>query len=52
VGTVCSSQSEDVIQQAIQAILEAKITRSHFEALRSDLMGPNQLRLLKSVLTF
>ena len=51
VGTVCSSQSEDMIQQAIQAILEAKITRSHFEALRSDLMGPNQLLLLKSALT-
>ena len=51
VGTVCSSHSEDAIQQAIQAILQAKITRNHFEALRSDLMGPNQLLLLKNALT-
>ena len=51
VGTVCSSKSEDVIEQAIQAILQAKFTRSHFETLRSDLMGPNQLLLLKNALT-
>jgi hypothetical protein len=51
VGTVCSSYNEDAIQQAIQAILQAKITRHHFEALRSDLMGPNQLLLLKNALT-
>jgi hypothetical protein len=51
VGIVCSSQSEHVIQEAIQAILQAKITRHHFEALRRDLMGPNQLLLLKNALT-
>jgi hypothetical protein len=51
VGTVCSSQSTDAIQQAIQAMLEVKIARSHFEALRSDLMGPNQLLLLRNALT-
>lgn len=51
VGTVCSSQSEDVIHQALQATLQGKITRHHFETLRSDLMGPNQLLLLKNALT-
>jgi hypothetical protein len=51
VGTVCSSHSEDAIQQAIKGILQAKITRYHFEALRSDLMGPDQLILLKNALT-
>jgi hypothetical protein len=51
VGTVCSSQSVDAIQQAIQAILQAEITRHHFEALRRDLMGPNQLFLLNNALT-
>jgi len=50
VGTVCSSQSTDALQQAIQAILQLKVTRSHFEALRSDLMGPNQLFLLRKAL--
>jgi hypothetical protein len=51
VGTVCSSDSEHTIQQAIQLIRPAKITRHHFEVLRRDLMGPNQLLLLKNVLT-
>jgi hypothetical protein len=51
VGTVCSSHNEDGIQQAIQAILQAKIARDQFEALRSDLMGPNQLLLLRNALT-
>jgi hypothetical protein len=51
VGTVCSSQSEGAIQQAIQVISRAKITTDHFEALRKDLMGPNQLLLLKNALT-
>ena len=51
VGTVCSSHSEEAIQEAIQAMLQAKISRYHFEALRSDLMGPNQVLLLKNALT-
>jgi hypothetical protein len=51
VGTVCSSQSEGAIQHAIQVISQAKITTDHFEALRRDLMGPNQLLLLKTALT-
>ena len=48
---VCSSHSEGAIQHAIHSILQAKITRDHFEALRSDLMGPNQLLLLRDALT-
>jgi hypothetical protein len=51
VGRVCSSYNEDAIQQAIHSMLQAKITRHHFEALRSDLMGPNHLLLLKNALT-
>ena len=51
VGRVCSSNGEDAIQQAIQATLTAKITRQDFEALRRDLMGPNQLLLLRNALT-
>jgi len=51
VGTVCSSENENTIHQAIQAILQAKISRDQFEALRSDLMGPNQLLLLRNALT-
>jgi hypothetical protein len=50
VGTVCSSQSESAIQQAVQTILQAKVMRADFEALRNDLMGPNQLLLLKNAL--
>jgi hypothetical protein len=51
VGTVCSSYSEEVIQQAVQGMLQATVTRDHFEALRLDLMGPNQLLLLRNALT-
>ncbi len=51
VGTVCSSQRVGTIQQAIQALLQAKVTTDHFEALRVDLMGPNQLLLLNNALT-
>ena len=51
VGVVCCNNSEDAIKEAIQAILTATITRHHFEALRRDLMGPNQLLLLKNALT-
>jgi hypothetical protein len=50
VGTVCSSDSEDAIQQSIHAILPGKVTRQNFEALRRELMGPNQLLLLKNAL--
>jgi hypothetical protein len=51
VGTVCSSDSEYAIHQAIQVMLQAEITRHHFEELRKDLLGPNQLLLLKNALT-
>jgi len=51
VGIICSSNSEDAIQQTIQAILQSKVTRQNFEALRRDLMGPTQLLLLKNALT-
>jgi hypothetical protein len=51
VGTVCTSYSEDSIQQAIQGMLQAEVLRDHFEALRRDLMGPNQVLLLRKALT-
>jgi glycosyltransferase involved in cell wall biosynthesis len=51
VGTVCSRQSEEVIQQAIGEMLQNKVTRDRFEALRSELMGPDQLLLLRNALT-
>lgn len=50
VGTVCSSENENSLEQAIQVILQAKIARDQFEALRSDLMGPHQLLLLRNAL--
>jgi hypothetical protein len=50
VGTVCSSSREPDIQQAIQTILAAKISRENFDAIREDLMGPRQLQQLRSVL--
>jgi hypothetical protein len=51
VGTVCSSQSEDAIRQGVEGILQTKVTRDHFEALRSELMGPDQLLSLRNALT-
>ena len=51
VGAVCSSQSTEGIQRAIEGMLQTKITRDHFEALRSELMGPDQLLSLRNALT-
>ena len=50
VGTVCSSQSESDIQQAIRTILDGNISRESFEAIRDDLMGPRQLQKLRCAL--
>jgi len=51
VGAVCSSQSEEVIQEAIERMLRTEVTRDNFESLRSELMGPDQLLLLRNALT-
>jgi len=50
VGTVCSSQSESDIQQAVRTILDGKTNRQNFEAIRADLMGPRQLQELRRAL--
>jgi hypothetical protein len=50
VGTVCSSERESDIEQAMRTILDAKITRENFEAIRDDLMGPRQLEKLRHAL--
>jgi hypothetical protein len=50
VGTVCSSERESDIQQAMRTILESKIGRQSFEAIRADLMGPRQLQKLRNAL--
>jgi hypothetical protein len=50
VGTVCSSQLESDIQQAIRTILDGKTGRENFEAIRADLMGPRQLQELRCAL--
>ena len=51
VGSVCSSQREEAIEQAIQEMLNRKVKLGQFEALRAHLMGPNQLQLLKNALS-
>jgi hypothetical protein len=51
VGTVCSSQREETIDQAIQEMFHRKVKPGQFEALRAHLMGPNQLQLLKNALS-
>lgn len=50
VGTVCPSDGQAGIQSSIQSLLAAKIDKENFEALRSDLMGPRQLQLLRDAL--
>lgn len=50
VGVVCTSDRETDIQNAIQEILNAKITRANFESIRGDLMGPHQLEQLRAAL--
>lgn len=50
VGTVCSSQRESDIQQAIRIISDGKTGRQNFEAIRANLMGPLQLQELRYAL--
>ena len=50
VGTVCSSLRDSDIQNAIRTILNGKIGRENFEAIRGDLMGPHQLQKLRYAL--
>lgn len=50
VGTVCSSEREPDIQQALRTILSKNTSRENFEALRCDLMGPRQLQQLRYAL--
>jgi hypothetical protein len=50
VGTVCSSNREVDIRQAVQAILDSRISRENFDAIRDDLMGPRQLQQLRDAL--
>jgi hypothetical protein len=50
VGLVCSSNHEADIQNGIDKILSATITRQNFETMRSDLMGPHQLEQLRAAL--
>jgi hypothetical protein len=49
-GVVCTSDREMHIQNAIQEILEARITRENFESIRSELMGAHQLQQLRAAL--
>lgn len=51
VGKVCSSSREGKIRQAIQELLNSRVTRENFEALRRDLMGPTQIQQLRRALT-
>jgi len=50
VGTVCSSNNESEIRASLGELLGKRIGRQSFEALRDDLMGPQQLRQLRSAL--
>lgn len=51
VGTVCCSEKELDIRQAVQALLSRRVMGENFEALRSDLMGAGQLHQLRRALT-
>jgi hypothetical protein len=51
VGRVCSSNKPQEIRQSVEAILQTRVPRERFEALRSELMGPRQLEQLRQALT-
>ena len=50
VGTVCSSNRQSDIQDAVRTLLDLQITGENFDAIRDDLMGPQQLHQLRNAL--
>jgi hypothetical protein len=51
VSVVCSSDRESDIRNAIEQIVDAKMTRESSESIRSDIMGSHQLQQLRDALT-
>lgn len=51
VGTVCSSNRQEEIGRSIEGVLQMRVKRDNFEALRKGLMGPEQLEQLRHALT-
>ena len=51
IGTVCTSNDEAELHNALQALLEKQIPRARFEEVRLDLMGPESLQQLRAALT-
>jgi hypothetical protein len=50
VGTLCSSNQESEILDKIQATLSMTVPRENFENIRQDIMGPQQVQLLRDAL--
>ena len=51
IGTVCTSNDESELHNALQALLQKQIPRARFEEVRLDLMGPEPLQQLRAALT-
>jgi hypothetical protein len=51
IGTVCTSNDESALHNALKALLEKQIPRARFEEVRLDLMGPEPLQQLRATLT-
>ena len=51
IGTVCTSNEESELHNALQVLLQKEIPRARFEEFRLDLMGPEPLRQLRGALT-
>ncbi len=50
IGTVCTSNDESELHNALKALLEKQIPRARFEEVRLDLMGPEPLQQLRATL--
>ncbi len=50
VGYVCSSNDPSKIEQSIETILRAAVTKERFEIFRMNLMGDGQVRKLRNAL--
>jgi len=50
-GTVCTTNDESELRDALQALMHEEIPRARFEEVRQDLMGSAPVQQLRAVLT-
>ena len=51
IGSLCNSDEQIRLRETIRAVLSSQVKREQFELVRSELMGEDQIKKLRSALT-